>query len=242
MRRRDFVRAVIALGAAPRLLLSQQAANPALLRPPAPTPWLAGLNAKTPIPHVEAADQVAAAELRFFTSQQMATLTRLSDVLMPPMGEKPGAVRAQTPMFLDFLIGSSPEARKHVYSEGLDWLDGESKRKFSLEFSKLTDAQVDELLKPWLRTWMSDHPPAEKHADFINIAHDLIFARRRKKIMNSKAWSVVPEVGAEPHTASELYWSPIEPDVSLEKANCADVQPHVQAVPKSGHPLPSYPR
>ena len=107
MLRRDFVRAVIAVGAAPKLLLGQQAANPA--PPPAPVPWLLGLTSKTPIPQVEAADQVAAAELRFFTPQQMAALTRLSEVLMPPMGEKPGAVQAQTPMFLDFLIGDSPD-------------------------------------------------------------------------------------------------------------------------------------
>ncbi len=87
MRRRDFVRAVLAVGAAPKLLLSQQAAIPAP-PPPAPVPWLLGLTSKTPIPQVEAADQVAAAELRFFTQQQMVTLARLSDVLMPPIGEK----------------------------------------------------------------------------------------------------------------------------------------------------------
>ena len=81
MRRRDFVRAALAVGAAPRLLLGQQAAPPP---PPAPVPWLLGLNSKTPMPHVEAAEQVAAAGLRFFSSQLMATLTRLSEVLMPP--------------------------------------------------------------------------------------------------------------------------------------------------------------
>jgi Gluconate 2-dehydrogenase subunit 3 len=237
MLRRDFVRAVIAVGAAPKLLLSQQAANPAPPLP-APTPWLLGLNSKTPIPRVEAADQVALAELRFFSPQQMATLTRLSDVLMPPMGEKPGAVKAQTPMFLDFLIGESPDVRKLVYREGLDWLDAEAKKKFNVEFAKLSDAQVDELLKPWLRTWMSDHPPEQQHADFINIVHDDI----RTATVNSEAWFAVPEVGAEPRTTVELYWSPIEPDVSLEKAACANVQPHVQAAPKAGHPMPSYPR
>jgi hypothetical protein len=237
MLRRDFVRAVLAVGAAPKLLLGQQATNPAP-PPPAPVPWQLGLNPKTPVPQVEAADQVALAELRFFTPQQMATLTRLSDTLMPPMGEKPGAVQSRTPMFLDFLIGTSPNARKQVYSEGLDWLDAEAKKKFNMEFAKLTDAQVDELLKPWLRTWMSDNPPTEKHADFINIAHDDI----RTATVNSKAWFAVPEVGAEPKTSVELYWSPIEPDVSLEKSDCAHVPPHVQAVPKSDHPMPSYPR
>jgi hypothetical protein len=233
MLRRDFVRAVLAVGAAPKLLLSQQAANPAP-PPPAPVPWLLGLTSKTPIPHVEAADQVAAAELHFFTSQQMATLKRLSDVLFPSMGEKPGAVQAQTPMFLDFLIGSSPDVRRKMYSEGLDWLDAEAKKQFNLSFANLNDAQADALLKPWLRTWISDHPPEETHADFINIAHDDI----RTATINSKAWFLVPEVGAEPRTTEELYWSPIEPDIS----NRANVPPHVQAAPKSGHPMPSYSR
>jgi len=237
MRRRDFVRSVLAVGAAPRLLLSQQAATPAA-PPPAPVPWLLGLTEKTPIPQVEAADQVAAAQLRFFTPRQMATMTRLSDVLMPPMGEKPGAVQAQTPQFLDFLIGDSPDMRKQVYREGLDWLDAEAKKKFNVEFAKLSDVEADALLKPWLRTWMNDHPPEEKHADFINIAHDDI----RTATVNSKAWFAAPQVGAEPRTEEELYWSPIEPDISPEKADCASVPPHVQAVPKADHPMPSYPR
>ena len=50
-------------------------------------------------------------------------------MLMPPIGEKPGAVQAQTPMFLDFLIGDSQETRKQVYSEGLDWVDAEAKKE-----------------------------------------------------------------------------------------------------------------
>jgi hypothetical protein len=233
MLRRDFVRAVLAAGAAPRLLLGQQAANPAPA-PPAPVPWLLGLTSKTPIPHVEPADQVASAELRFFSPEQMATLTRLSDVLFPPMGEKPGAVQAGTPTFLDFLIDISPDVRKKLYSEGLDWLDAEAKKQFNLPFKNLSDTQADALIKPWLRTWIIDHPPAESYADFINIAHDDI----RTATINSKAWFLVPEVGAEPLTTIELYWSPIEPDIS-ERAN---LPPHVQAVPKSGHAMPSYPR
>jgi Gluconate 2-dehydrogenase subunit 3 len=237
MLRRDFVRAVLAVGAAPKVLLGQQAANPAP-PPPGPVPWLLGLNAKTPIPHVEGADQVAVAELRFFSPQQMETLTRLSDVLFPPMGEKPGAVQAQTPAFLDFLIGSSPDQRKQLYVDGLDWLDAEANRKFNGEFSKLSDSQVDEILKPLLRTWMNDHPPTEPRADFVNIAHDDI----RTATINSKAWFSVPGVGAEPRTTEELYWSPIQPDISEMRAACANVPPHVQAVPRSEHPIPSYPR
>ena len=78
MRRRDFVRAVLAAGVAPKLLLSQQATNPAP-PPPAPVPWLVGLTEKTPIPHVEAAEQVGLAQARFFSPQEVASLTGLGE-------------------------------------------------------------------------------------------------------------------------------------------------------------------
>lgn len=237
MRRRDFVRAVVAASVAPKLLLSQQTGNP-VPPPPAPVPWLLGLTEKTPIPHVEAAEQAAAALLQFFSPQQMATLSRLSDVLMPPVGDKPGALQAQTPMFLDFLIGSSPKERQNTYSRGLDWLDLESKRHFQQEFARLTNEQAGELLKPWLRSWIRDHPPTEEHADFVNIAHDDI----RTATVNSEAWAHVPEVGAEPRTEEELYWSPIEPRDSGHTSGCGEGSPHVQAAPKSEHPMPTYQR
>ena len=160
MLRREFVRAVISVGIAPRLLLSQQAANPAQ-SPPGPVPWTLGLNPKTSLPHTEVVDGIAKTEQRFFTAVQMATLIRLCDVLMPPIGNKPGALQAETPLFLDFLIGGSPAARKKAYTGGLNWLDSESQSKCGKAFAKLDDRQADAILKPWLRTWMSDHPPTE---------------------------------------------------------------------------------
>lgn len=233
MLRRDFVRAVLTVGVAPKLLLAQQSANPAP-PPPAPVPWTLGLNPRTPLPHTEVADAVATSEATFFNPVQMQTLARLSDALVPPVSGKPGALEAQVPTFLDFLIGSSPDARRQVYSGGLDWLEAESQKKYSQPFAKLDDTQLDALLKPWLRTWMSDHPPTEAHADFINIAHDDI----RTATMNSKAWAdASPPAGFDPYNSS-LYWFPIEPDVD----HPASAPPHVQAVPKSDHPMPSYPR
>lgn len=232
MLRRDFVRAVISFLFAARLSRAQQAADPTL-PPPAPVPWTLGLNSRTPIPATELADEIAATELRFFSEKQMATLRRLSDVLFPALDGKPGALQAQTPIFLDFLIGSSPEPRQKTYSGGLDWLEQTSQSKYKSSFAQLDDAQAGDLLKPWLRTWMSDHPPTEPHADFINIAHDDI----RNATVNSKAWDAIPTVSGEESTEVSLYWSPIEPDLYGRTGSV-----HMQAVSKSAHGMPSYPR
>jgi len=207
MRRREFVRAVVSAAAAPKVLLGQQQ-NTAAPTPPAPVPWTAGLNPSTPVPKAEIAEDIAEGAARFFTPAQMATLTRLSDLLLPPIGSKPGAVAAGVPRFLDFFVGSSPADRKQMYQGGLDWLDGEAKKKYSKAFAQLDATEADTLLKPWLRTWMSDHPPTEKHADFVNVAH----ADIRAASINSKPWSDAPAAGAQEKTQVALYWYPIEPD------------------------------
>jgi len=234
MLRRDFIFAAVSVSLAPKFLLAQQAGTAPV---PAPVPWTLGLSPRTPIPHTEAADAIAEAELHFFTPQQMATLTRLSDVLLPPLDGKPGAILAETPLFLDFLIGSSPAPRKKVYSGGLDWLNAESLRLHKLPFAKLDDTQADTVIKPWLRTWLSDHPPTEPHADFINIAHDEI----RAATVNSPAWHKAPRVPSQPNTATALYWYPIQPDLRGQNAVSARIPTHTTAAPKSAHPVASYP-
>lgn len=230
MKRRDFVKAVVSATIAPKILLAQSGSPaPAL---PAPVPWTLGLTPATPIPQTRIAEGVAEADLHFFTPNQMATLSRLSDVLLPPIGTKPGALAAEVPAFLDFLIGSSPPDRKRMYQDGLSWLDVESRRQFSEPFANLGKAQADQILQPWLRTWMADHPPTEPHADFINIAH----ADIRTATVNSKLWSDAPGTGAQESTANGLYWYPIEPDLYEERAR------GVSAIPVSARRLAGVPQ
>jgi hypothetical protein len=238
MKRRDFVRALVSFFVAGKAARGQQRLNDPTLPPPAPVPWTLGLNSQTPIPVTKLADEIATAQPDFFTPVQMRTLTRLCDVLLPPLNGKPGAVEAQTPMFLDFLIGSSPEQRQKVYAGGLDWLEEAAQAEYKTPFAQLDDMQAGETIKPWLRTWMSDHPPTEAHADFINVAHDDI----RSATVNSKAWNDVPSVGAEPKTEEGIYWLPIEPDVYGENPAYAHTSPHVLAMPKGGQKIPIYPR
>lgn len=214
MRRREFVKAIVSATIVPKLLLGQQEANPAPPLP-APVPWTLGLTPTTPVPTTQIAEAVAEPDLYFFTPKQMATLSRLSDVLLPPLGTKPGAIAAETPAFLDFLIGSSPADRKQMYQGGLAWLDAEAQRQFAVPFAQLKTAQADRILQPWLRTWMSDHPPTEAHADFINIVH----ADIRTATINSKAWNQAEAVDAQEFRRQGLYWFPIEPDVYAERTN-----------------------
>jgi hypothetical protein len=237
MLRRDFVRSLVAVGLLPRALLGQQTANPAP-PPPAPVPWTLGLNPKTPLPVTETADEVAEGEASFFTALQIAALTRLCELLLPALDGKPGAVEAGTPEFLDFLIGKSGEARKKVYQRGLDWLNAEAKLKHQRPFAELDAGQADAVIKPWLRTWMNDHPPLETHADFVNIAHEDI----RTATMNSKAWDDASSAAGQDWVTGGLYWSPIEPDMAGLGATPTHLPPHVMAVPKAAHSMPSYPR
>ena len=234
MQRRDFLRAVVPLTLAPKLLLGQQAASPP--PPPAPVPWTVGLNPATPLPETVIADEVGITELRFFSTLQMATLRKLAQTLLPPLAGKPGALQAAAPEFLDFLIGVSSANRKQVYQGGLDWLETEAQTRHQRAFAALDEAQAGSLLQPWLRTWMTDHPPSEPHADFINIAH----ADIRTATVNSRLWSDAPTHGAQDETPVELFWQPIEPDISWDRM--IHPSPATIAAPKSEHSLPAYPR
>jgi hypothetical protein len=235
MLRRDFVRAIVSLGLVPQALLSQQAGQTQLPLP-APVPWPTDFNPQTPVPHTGLAEEIAQPEPAFFTSRQMATLARLCDVLLPPIGGKPGALQAQTPLFLDFLIGASPTPRQKMYTGGLEWLNYQALAKFKTIFASLDNSQVDAILKPWLRTWMSDHPPVEIHADFINIAHNDI----RSATINSKQWSDVASVGAQEKTATGLYWEPIE--VPSEPTTKHSGLAQVKVTAKVAQPIPEYSR
>ena len=115
----------------------------------------------------------------------------------------------------------------------------ESKKKYSKSFVDLDAAHADALVKPWMRTWMTDHPPTEPHADFLNIAH----ADIRSATMSSKAWSDATASADSEGSASGLYWSPIDPDMYAISFDRVHVRPSpAMAAPRSSHTLPSYPR
>ena len=236
MDRREFVRAMAVLAATPRWLLAQQNSTAAPVLP-APVPWTLGLNARTPLPHTMPEDSLSETVPSFFSARNMETLSRLADAMLPHTSSHPGALDAKTPEFLDFLIGHSPAVRGSPYTNGLNWLDAEARSKYKKPFAQLEATQVDALVKPWLRTWMTDHPPTQTHADFINIAH----ADIRAATVNSQVWFDNLDAKAQEGTM-QLYWSPIDPDIYAERATSVHTRPTQTLAPsRASHQSRSYP-
>jgi hypothetical protein len=219
MKRRDFVKSIVAASLGTRTALTQQenaaagqkqATNSASDADDPEVPRVRGLLEAKPLPvGTLVPDEVAQMNVHFFSEAQMATLRRLSDAMVPPLKGKPGALDAGAPEFLDFLIGSSPAERRLMYRTGLDWLDGESRKRFGEAFSAIDKTRADQLLRPWMRAWMPDHPPTEPNARFVNIAHmDILEAT-----MNSEAWHRAIEAAGKKDTNLGLYWFPVDPDL-----------------------------
>ncbi len=230
MQRRDFVKALVsatAAAAAPTLApdaLAQQAtpvkpeatpvkpptpATPA----PGPVPWTRGLNAAKPLPMtplVPGAEPDAGTQ--FLSDTQMKTLRRFCALLMPPLNDYPGATEAGVPEFLDFLLSTSPADRQKSYVVGLDRLQSDAHHHFSSSFDALSDQQADQLIRPFLRAWISDHPPTDPFENFINVAHSEI----RTATINSQAWSDAAQAKHLHTPDQDLFWYPIDPELTHE--------------------------
>jgi hypothetical protein len=226
MRRREFVKALVAASVtAPAALAQQQSATPVApsVPPPVPTaagplPWMSGLDAAKPLPVAPLVpDAVAQTNARFFSETELATLRRLCEILLPPAKGYPGATDAEAPEFLDFLIGASPAPTQQMYRSGLDRLQNEAMQHFKLAFSAVDKKQADQLIRPWLRTWTTDHPPTEPYARFINLAH----ADIRTATVNSQAWSDAAKAHGQASSGVALYWYPVDPDLRRRNAAAA---------------------
>jgi hypothetical protein len=182
---------------------------------PGPLPWMSGLDAAKPLPVAPLVpDAVAQTNAHFFGETELATLRRLSEILLPPAKGYPGAIDAGAPEFLDFLIGVSPAATQQMYRSGLDRLDAEAKQRFRSAFAAVDKQQADQLIRPWLRVWTGDHPPTEPYAKFINLAH----ADIRTATVNSQAWSDAAKAHGHGSEGVGLYWYPVDPDLQRRTA------------------------
>ena len=173
MKRRSFLQTAVA---APLI------AAPAAAAAPAPQPQASPQEA----PKVEYTytEVVAEPAPRFFNAPQFAALKKLSEIIMPPMNGAPGALEAQVPEFLDFLIGSSPADRQQLYTVGLDRLNAQAKKEFNKSFAEVDATQANKLLAPLRQPWTYD-PPADPLARFLIAAKQDV----RTATINSREYS-----------------------------------------------------
>jgi hypothetical protein len=220
MQRRDFVKAILAATATTPAALAQKTEKlpPPVAKAPAPEPWMRGLLAAKLLPMTPlASDAIAETSPQFFNATQTASLRHLSELFQPGYKGAPGAIEAGVPDFLDFLIGVSPDDRKHMYQSGLDQLESESQKQFHKPFATLEAAEADQILRPAMRTWMSDHPPEDTFLRFVNVAHQEI----RMATENSQAWSDWNHAAGRSTPNVDLYWYPVEPDLKREATGIA---------------------
>jgi gluconate 2-dehydrogenase gamma chain len=84
-------------------------------------------------------------QAKFFQTHEYKTLQILADLIVPADAESKGALDAGAPEFIDLLCSQNEELGL-IYTGGLGWLDGATRRRFSANFAGANNAQRIELL------------------------------------------------------------------------------------------------
>jgi hypothetical protein len=162
-----------------RTVLKSLVAAPAAAALPAQTPK----EKPRPVeesPKIELSVPDANAEpvARFFTKDQFAALTHLSELFEPSTPQTPGAREAHAAEFLDFLISQSPSVRQTLYRTGLDRLNSDSAHRYNRPFAALDSQQSAAILEPLRRPWTYEDP-SDPLENFLRAARtDILEATR----------------------------------------------------------------
>jgi len=135
---------------------------------------------------LSAADAVAQGLPRYLSKSELAVFADLARALVPAFGEQPGAVEAEAPEFLDFLLSVSPVDVQQLYREGL------------AQYAKTKD------LSPLTKPWTHDEPKDPYHR-FLRAARTALY----QATVNSKPWADAMSQRSRSAGASGLYWLPI---------------------------------
>ncbi|MCW3092865.1 MAG: gluconate 2-dehydrogenase subunit 3 family protein [Ferruginibacter sp.] len=90
-------------------------------------------------------------EDKFFTPEEMATITVLADIIIPKDEVSGSASDAKVPDFIEFIVKDMPVHQTPMRG-GLRWLDLQSLKRFEKPFTAITEKQrleiVDEIAYP----------------------------------------------------------------------------------------------
>jgi gluconate 2-dehydrogenase gamma chain len=85
------------------------------------------------------------AEEKFFTPEEMATITVLADIIIPKDAISGSASDAKVPEFIEFIVHDMPQHQVPLKG-GLRWLDMQCLKKYQKAFKDCTAAQQVEMV------------------------------------------------------------------------------------------------
>lgn len=99
---------------------------------------------------------------RYFTAAEMASITAMSELIIPADDHSGGAKDAGVPAFIDLMVSSSPEEVRKMWREGLAAVDAESRKKNQKVFAEAAEKDQIDLLKDLAKNEFDPKTPAEK--------------------------------------------------------------------------------
>ncbi|MBI1353048.1 MAG: hypothetical protein GC160_01795 [Acidobacteria bacterium] len=82
----------------------------------------------------------------FFSADQMTTLDRLTEILIPADDHSPGAGAALVNRYIDVMASDGPASGRTAWTKGLQAVDKESQRRFGKPFRKISEPQQEEVV------------------------------------------------------------------------------------------------
>lgn len=164
MKRRHAIQSLLSTPAAAGALRTTAALGVAAQAAAAPAPSLGG--PEFPMLDEIAPDAAGAGMRRFFSEPQLAALSHAADLIFPPVNGMPGALAADAPLFLDFLLSQSDATRQKLFREGAEKLNASAHARLSKPFASLNATEAAAILAPLKEPW-TYNPPADPFAHFL---------------------------------------------------------------------------
>ena len=107
----------------------------------------------------------------FFTAHEMATITVLTDIIIPADEYSGSATQAKVPDFIEFIVKDMPDHQTPLRG-GLRWLDAQSNKNFEKPFIDCSTQQqlslIDEIAYP-----KKAKPDMKQGVTFFNLMRNL---------------------------------------------------------------------
>ena len=112
--------------------------------------------------HPQGTQRKAAGQPKFFSAQEMATISAMSEIIIPTDDHSPGAIAAEVPQFIDLMVSESPAEAKSQWRSGLDAIEKMSQRMFSKGFTAASPQQQVQLMTQISKNERDPKTPEER--------------------------------------------------------------------------------